>query len=245
MEDIVWFSQVTKNDVGLVGGKGANLGELLRNNIPVPDGFIVTSQAYFESILTSGALDRIRGILYRIDVDNPAELDQKARQCQKEVKNIEIDVRLKNKIINYYEKLSGTKEIFVAVRSSATAEDLPEASFAGQQATFLNVRGKQALITAVLAAWASLFEARAIFYRVQKNFDHFKVGIATPVQKMVQSEVSGVMFTIDPVTNDKTKIIVESVFGLGELIVQGEATPDHYELDKSSLKIVQKSIYLL
>ena len=130
----------------------------------------------------------------------------------------------------------------VAVRSSATAEDLPNASFAGQQETFLNVKGEENLLTKLKETWASLFDARAIFYRHENNFDHFKIGIAIPVQKMIESETSGIMFTLDPVTNDKSKIVIEAIFGLGELIVRGAVTPDHYEVAKDSMEIINKKI---
>jgi pyruvate,water dikinase len=130
----------------------------------------------------------------------------------------------------------------VAVRSSATAEDLPEASFAGQQATFLNVQGEKEVVKAVQDCWASLFGARAIFYRHEQGFDHFKVGIAVPVQKMVQSESSGVMFTVEPTTSDKEKITIEAVLGLGEMIVSGDVTPDHYTVSKANMKILEKEI---
>ncbi len=242
MDEIVWFSQVDKDDVALVGGKGANLGELYKLDVPIPNGFIVTSQAYFKSLENSGALDRIRSILFDLNVDDPMQLEKKANACREEIKKIKMDKKLEKKIYDYYRKLSGKLDAYVAVRSSATAEDLPQASFAGQQSTFLNVRGRENLKEALLDAWASLFEARAIFYRASKNFDHFKVGIAIPIQKMVQSEVSGVMFTVDPVTSSKKKIIIEAIFGLGELIVSGQITPDHYEVDKKSFKILQKTI---
>lgn len=242
MQDIVWFKDIDKNDVADVGGKGANLGELHKIGAPIPDGFVVTAGAYFNNIRASGALDRLRGILYNVDVDNPTSLETKALACQEEIKKIKLDEKLEKKLYEFYEKLSGSKEALVAVRSSATAEDLPEASFAGQQSTFLNVKGKKELKEALLAAWASLFEARAIFYRVQKNFDHFKVGIAIPVQKMVQSQTSGIMFTMDPVTNNKNVIIIEAIFGLGELIVGGIETPDHYEVSKKDFKITAKKI---
>ncbi len=130
----------------------------------------------------------------------------------------------------------------VAVRSSATAEDLPDASFAGQQETYLNVQGEAHLITQVKACWASLFTQRAVFYRSEKGFDHFKVGLAAVVQHMVQSDTSGIMFTIDPVTNDKKSIVIEGIYGLGEYIVQGKVTPDQYLVDKQSLRIVEKRI---
>lgn len=242
MRDLVWFSEVSKSDVAIVGGKGANLGEMTRAGLPVPNGFIVTSGVYFEAVKSSGAYDRIRGILYGLNIDDPASLANKARACQQEIKAIPLSFDLQKNIARFYKKLSGRRDKFVAVRSSATAEDLPEASFAGQQATFLNVRGIKNLNEAILAAWASLFEARAIFYRVQKNFDHFKVGIAIPVEEMVRSEVSGVMFTQDPITNDKNKIVIEAIFGLGELIVGGQVTPDHYEVNKKDLKIDAKNI---
>lgn len=236
-KDIVWFKEVDKDDVDTVGGKGANLGELYRAKISVPNGFIITAQAYFRNITKSGTMDRLRGFLFGLDTDDPVKLAQVAQKCQQEIKNIDIEPDLEKKIQIFYRELSDGPDAYVAVRSSATAEDLPQASFAGQQATFLNIKGKITLIEAVKDAWASLFEARAIFYRVQQKFDHFKVGIAIPVQKMIQSETSGVMFTLDPITNDKKKIIIEAVFGLGEMIVQGQVTPDHYEVDKKSFKI--------
>ena len=242
MQDLVWFTDVDKDDGALVGGKGANLGELAKIKVSIPDGFIVTSGAYFDNLVQSGALDRIKGVLYDLNVDDPVLLDSKATACQEEIKKIRLDKDFEKKIYKYYDELSKKRNVRVAVRSSATAEDLPEASFAGQQSTFLNVLGHDELKAAILGAWASLFEARAIFYRVQKNFDHFKVGIAVPVQKMVQSEVSGVMFTIDPVTNDKKKVIIEAIFGLGELIVGGQVTPDHYEVEKEGFKIIAKNI---
>lgn len=241
MGDIVWFREVAKDDVNLVGGKGANLGELTKIGAPVPDGFIVTSQAYLKSIKDSGALDRIRGILYDLDIENPTQLATKANLCQAEIKKIDLESSLEKNLYANYHKLSGKTDAYVAVRSSATAEDLPEASFAGQQSTYLNVKGQKKLKEALLSAWASLFEARAIFYRATKNFDHFKVGIAVPVQKMIQSEVSGVMFTIDPVTSDRGRIIIEAIFGLGELIVGGQETPDHYEISKDRMEITAKN----
>src|SRR5690606_29599723 len=145
-------------------------------------------------------------------------------------------------IMEAYMKMPEKDKTLVAVRSSATAEDLPDASFAGQQATYLNISGPDDVVKTVQKCWASLFESRAIFYRVEKKFDHFKVGIAVPVQKMVQSEVSGVMFTINPINNDMDTIVVESVWGLGEMIVQGSATPDHFEVDRKKLTITHKEI---
>ncbi|MEX2028401.1 MAG: phosphoenolpyruvate synthase [Candidatus Curtissbacteria bacterium] len=241
MKNLVWFSEVDKNDTPIVGGKGANLGELYNLGIPVPNGFVITAQAYFDTMRENDVVDKIKGILFNLDVENPALLADKALACQKVVSNVKLDAKLESAIVTYFKKLTSGKGKLVAVRSSATAEDLPDASFAGQQKTFLNVSGTKELKRAVLDGWASLFEARAIYYRVQKNYDHFKVGIALPVQLMVESEVSGIMFTIDPVTNQK-KIVIEAIYGLGELIVGGQVTPDHYEVEKDNFKIISRSI---
>lgn len=155
----------------------------------------------------------------------------------------EMSEELIQDIFSAYKTLGGPLEnTLVAVRSSATAEDLPTASFAGQQETYLNVHGEANLILKIKEAWASLFEPRAIFYRHEQNFDHFRVGIAIVVQKMVESEKSGVMFTIDPVTNDKSRVVIEAIYGLGEFIVQGHVTPDHYEVDKKTMEVAMKSI---
>ena len=242
MQDLVWLSEVDKDDGAEVGGKGANLGELTKIRIPIPDGFIVTAQAYFDNLRKSGALDRIKGILYDLNVDDPMLLESKANACQEEIKKIRLDLDFEKSIYRFYDELSKKRNVRVPLTSSATAEHLPEASFPGQQSTFLNVLAHEELKEAILGAWASLFEARAIFYRVQKKFDHFRVGIAVPVQKMIQSEISGIMFTVDPVTNDKKKVIIEAIFGLGELIVGGQVTPDHYEVEKGTFIILSKNI---
>lgn len=134
------------------------------------------------------------------------------------------------------------KQSLVAIRSSATAEDLPTASFAGQQETFLNVKGEANVVEKVKACWASLFEARAIFYREEKKFDHLKVGMAVPVQEMVPAEVSGVMFTINPINNDKKVLLIEAIYGLGEYIVQGKVTPDSYLVNKKPLEIISSNL---
>lgn len=242
MDDLVWFKDVTKDDIAIAGGKGANLGELYRSGIPVPNGFIITSNAYFEAVREAGAIDRIRGILFNLDPENPTLLDSKATQCQQEILNLKLPKKLETEIASFYKQLSKGKRIYVAVRSSATAEDLPGASFAGQQATFLNISGVEELKGAILSCWASLFNARAIFYREEKKFDHFKVGIAVPVQKMIESEVSGIMFTVDPITSNKNRLVIEAIFGLGEMIVSGQTTPDHYEYDKKTEEITQKTV---
>ena len=236
---IVWFNEVTKRDVPTVGGKGANLGEMTNANIPVPPGFIVTADAYFNFIKRSKLTDKIRHLLQPLDPGNSKQLQQIATQIKQLILDTPMPPELAREIQQAYIKMGRG---LVAVRSSATAEDLPEASFAGQQRTFLNVEGEGEVVAAVQGCWASLFEPRAIFYRHQQGFDHFKVGIAVPVQKMVQSQASGVMFTIEPVTSDGSRIIIEAVYGLGEAIVSGEMTPDLYIVDKEGIRITSKKI---
>jgi pyruvate,water dikinase len=236
---VVWFNEVTKQDIPLVGGKGANLGEMTNAGIPVPQGFIVTAAAYFDFIEKSGIESKIKSLLDPVDVHNSRQLQEAAIKVQKVIEDAEMPPDTAKEIEQAYIKMG---KGLVAVRSSATAEDLPEASFAGQQATFLNVQGEKEVVKAVQSCWASLFGARAIFYRQEQGFDHFKVGIAVPVQHMVQSEAAGVMFTVEPTTSDREKITIEAVLGLGEMIVSGDVTPDHYTVSKADTKILQKEI---
>ena len=236
---IVWFNEVTKKDIPLVGGKGANLGEMTNTNIPVPPGFIVTANAYYDFLQKSKITDKIRNLLKPLDYNDSKQLQRVAEEIKQVILNAQMLPELAEEIKQAYIKMGRG---LVAVRSSATAEDLPEASFAGQQSTFLNVQGEKEVIIAVQECWASLFKPRAIFYRHQQGFDHFKVGVAVPIQKMVQSQASGVMFTIEPMTSDRSKIIIEAVYGLGEALVSGEVIPDLYIIDKEGLKISNKKI---
>ncbi|HBB76113.1 MAG: phosphoenolpyruvate synthase [Candidatus Levybacteria bacterium RIFOXYA1_FULL_41_10] len=241
LKDVVWFSEVDKEDISLAGGKGANLGEMTKAGFPVPNGFIVTAKAYKDFIKQNDLQVKINHLLGTVDFNNQDSLSQVSSHIKKQIMQGELSRDLVLDIYNHYKKLGGfLREALVAVRSSATAEDLPNASFAGQQETFLNIKGEANLIHNIKEAWASLFEARAIFYRHENRFDHFKVAIAIPVQEMVQSEKSGVMFTVDPLTNDKKKIVIEAVYGLGEMIVQGKETPDRYEIDKEDISILEK-----
>jgi len=236
---VVWFNEVTKKDIPLVGGKGANLGEMTNADIPVPPGFIVTADAYFDFLKQTKLTDKIRKLLEPVDVNNSKQLQQVAAEVRQIIQDAPMPPEIAAEVRQAYLKMG---KGLVAVRSSATAEDLPEASFAGQQRTFLNIEDEDEVVTAVQGCWASLFEARAIFYRVQQGFDHFKVGIAVPVQRMVQSEASGVMFTLEPTTSDRSKITIEAVFGLGETIVSGDVTPDHYVVSKDEIRIIKKEI---
>ncbi|MDI6815220.1 MAG: phosphoenolpyruvate synthase, partial [Dehalococcoidales bacterium] len=236
---ILWFNEVTKKDVPLVGGKGANLGEMANARIPIPPGFIVTANAYHYFLQSSKITDKIRHLLEPLDPEDSKQLQQIAAKIKQVIRDATMPLELAKEIQEAYIKMG---KGLVAVRSSATAEDLPEASFAGQHSTFLNVQGEKEVVTAVQGCWASLFNPRAIFYRQQQGFDHFKVGIAVPVQKMVQSQASGVMFTIEPMTSDRSKIVIEAVYGLGEALVSGEVIPDLYIIDKEGLKISSKKI---
>ncbi|MDO8658315.1 MAG: phosphoenolpyruvate synthase [Candidatus Levybacteria bacterium] len=238
---VVWFNEVDKDDVGLVGGKGANLGEMTQARFPVPPGFILTSRAYFEFIKENDLVIKIKHLLQTVNFEKPESLIQVSNHIKKYIIEGKMTDILIKEIFDYYSKLGGVfSDALVAVRSSATAEDLPTASFAGQQETYLNVKGEANLLLKIKQGWASLFEPRAIFYRHEQKFDHFRVGIALVVQKMIESEKSGIMFTIDPVTNEKSKIVIEAIYGLGEYIVQGKVTPDHYEVLKNDLTITKK-----
>ena len=239
---VLWFDEVTKEDVGTVGGKGANLGEMTRAGFPVPPGFIITAEAYYHYLTENNLNEEIQNILKGVIFGDQKSLEQASEKIKKLILQGNMSEQLIREITSAYDTLGEKQDVLVAVRSSATAEDLPTASFAGQQETFLNVKGKENVLQKVKQSWASLFDARAIFYRHENQFDHFKVGIAIPVEKMIESEASGVMFTVDPVTNDRSKIVIEAIYGLGEMIVQGQVTPDHYEVDKNTLTILTRKI---
>lgn len=242
---LLWFSQIKKEDIADVGGKGANLGEMYSIKIPVPNGFVVTSQTYFNFINSNNLRPEIEKIIKNTNYDDSDNLIQSSKSIKKIILSAPMDESTAINIMKAYKKLSGfagLKNVPVAVRSSATAEDLPDASFAGQQETFLNVIGEANLLNKVKACWASLFTPRAMFYRNNKKFDHFKVGVAVPVQKMVNADISGIMFTINPVTNNKSEIVVETIWGLGEYIVQGSVTPDQHLIDKTHWKVTSKHL---
>jgi pyruvate,water dikinase len=237
---IVWFDEVTKTDIPLVGGKGANLGEMVHAHIPVPPGFIVTADAYFKFLKDAGLTDELRHYLEGLNVNDSKRLQEVSAVIKDRISRAPMPTDMVKEMKDAYRKLG---QGLVAVRSSATAEDLPEASFAGQQSTFLNVQGEDEVVAAIQDCWGSLFEPRAIFYREEHGFDHFKVGIAVPVQKMIQSEASGVLFTVEPLSNDATKILIEAIFGLGEAIVSGDVTPDQYLLDKNGIRIIDRKVH--
>lgn len=238
MTTIAWFNNITKENVATVGGKGASLGEMYNAGMPIPPGFCVTAQAYAAFLKANTLHDTIAKLLKGLDVEETAKLDTVAEKIQEKILNGTIPKEMSIKIAQAYGELDG----FVAVRSSATAEDLPQASFAGQQATFLNIKGKEAVVQHVKECWASLFTPRAIYYRAKNNFDHMQVLIAVVVQTMVNAKKAGVMFSVNPVTNDDKEMIIEGSFGLGEAVVGGEVSPDTYIIGKDPLRIKQKHI---
>ncbi|MCX6776594.1 MAG: phosphoenolpyruvate synthase [Candidatus Micrarchaeota archaeon] len=249
MENILWFSQVGKEDVGKVGGKGANLGEMAGVGLPVPNGFCTTSDAYFVFLKANGIDKAIAKITENLDVEDTQKLNAASDEIKALILSARMPDAIRTDIIKAYNKLCGvdvmpseSEEKYVAVRSSATAEDLPEASFAGQQETYLNIKGADNVLKAVQMCWASLFGSRAIYYRQEKGFDHLKVGLAAVVQEMVQSEKAGVMFTSDPITNDPNRISIEAAYGLGEIVVSGSVTPDRYTVKKDTMEIIERDI---
>jgi len=244
MKYVEFFEELNREDVAIAGGKGANLGELTQVGIPVPPGFVITSRTYNQFIKETGIFDEIMDILDATDVNNNQELQQAAKDIKKIINETEIPDEIKIVIIEAYNALCrkiGKENAFVAVRSSATAEDLPEASFAGQQDTYLNVKGEADLLKYVRKCWASLFGARAIFYREENNFDHSKVYIAVVVQEMVEAEKAGVMFTVHPSTGEE-KILIETAWGLGEAVVSGTVTPDTIWVDKATGEILDYQV---
>jgi len=246
-ELVLWFDDIRNTDVPIVGGKNASLGEMINAGLPVPPGFAVTAYSYERYIQEKKIAEQIYKIIKEIvtDPNDPKLYDIASKKIRELIektpmpKDIEIAIKEAYKELNQRLEL---KDTFVAVRSSATAEDLPDASFAGQQETFLNVKGPNDLIDKVVKCWSSLFTPRAIFYRDEKGFPHEKVFISVGVQKMVNSGCAGVMFTINPVTGDRNEIVIEGNYGLGETVVSGVVNPDDFVVDKDTTKIKERRI---
>ena len=241
MKKIVDVNELRVTDVPIVGGKGANLGELTRAGFPVPNAFVLTTAAYDYFLEKSQIGGQIDKYLASIDKNSDQSLADASAHIRKSFETCEIPDDLKDEIVKSYKSLFIKKTGFVAVRSSATAEDLPDASFAGQQETYLNVSSVDDLFDKIRKCWSSLFTARAISYREKQGYAHKDVKLAVVVQKMVNSEVSGIMFTVDPNSGEKA-IVIEAGYGLGEAIVGGEVTPDTYKIDKSTMEVKQKRI---
>ncbi|WP_254763269.1 phosphoenolpyruvate synthase [Natrinema marinum] len=225
---VLWLDEISAGDLEKVGGKGASLGELTGAGLPVPPGFVVTAGTY-RSFIEEAEIDEELFAAVDVDVDDSAALADAADRAQELILETPFPDDLREEILESYREV-GDGEAFVAVRSSATAEDLPDASFAGQQETFLNVT-EEDLLDRVRECWASLFTQRAIYYRQEQGFDHSAVNIAVVVQQMVDAEKSGVMFTSHPSTGDPT-MIIEAAWGLGEAVVSGAVSPDNYVIDR-------------
>ncbi len=245
------FDEISIHDIPLVGGKNASLGEmyqkLTKRGVKVPPGFAVTAYAYRHLLKEAGIEQSIRKLLRGLDTHSIADLAKRGEAVRQVILHAKFPPKLEQAIVEAYRKLSkslGAASVDVAVRSSATAEDLPDASFAGQQESYLNIRGEHALLDACKRCFASLFTDRAISYRVDKHFDHFKIGLSIAVQKMVRSDkaCSGVMFTIDTESGFRDVVLINSSYGLGDFIVQGVVTPDEFYVFKPTLKQGYKSI---
>jgi len=242
MKYIKWFKELRTTDTDIAGGKGANLGELTNSGIPVLPGFVVTANAYFDFIEKTSLKQKIKLELKDLDVENSKKLQVASARIRKAILAAELPEDIKKEVVKAYRELCGSRDQQVAVRSSATAEDLPEASFAGQQETYLNTLGEKDVLANLLKCYASLFHARAIYYRDTQKYDHFKVGLASPIQIMGKFEVAGIMFTANPMTSDENQIDIEAAYGLAEPVVLGELTPDQYLVQKEPLKILERHI---
>lgn len=242
---VLWFKDIGKEDIPLVGGKCANLGELVSKiGMPVPNGFAVSADTYKQFLERTQTNKTIEKLLDDLDTADMEALRKVSAKIRKHIEGIRMPDDMEKAFLASYAELcrqAGKKNVAVAVRSSATAEDLPGASFAGQQDTFLNVTGKT-LISNIKKCWSSLFTARAIVYRKEKGFSHDEVLISVAVQELIFSAGSGVMFTLEPVSGDKSKIVINASWGLGEAIVSGQVTPDEYVVGKDSMKVVEKHV---
>ena len=244
---LLWFEQLERKDVDIVGGKSSSLGEMTaKTDVPVPYGFATTAYAYRYFIKESGLEEKMRSILSELtDVENSALLRDVSARLRDAIMAEKMPQDLQDAIGAAYVELGkrvGEENPYVAVRSSATAEDLPDASFAGQQDTYLNVQGAETIIAKVKECYASCFTDRAVYYREKQGFDHIEVALSAVVQMMVFSKTSGVMFTVNVATGDDNNILIEAAFGLGEYVVQGTITPDNYTISKHDHKIIDRCV---
>ena len=247
-ELVLWFEQIGREDVALVGGKSASLGEMTaRTGVPVPYGFATTAYAYRLFLAETGLDKKIGQILQELtDVEDSRQLRAVSAKVRQAIVDEKLPVEFETAIRSAYAELAGKAgdaEPFVAVRSSATAEDLPDASFAGQQESYLNVQGADEVLERVKECYASMFTDRAVYYRTKKNFSHTEVALSAVVQMMVFSQASGVMFTVNVINGNSDNILIEGSWGLGEYIVQGTVTPDLFWVSKRDLVIVERTVH--
>lgn len=243
LRNVLWYNQLGMHDVERVGGKNASLGEMITNlsglGVAVPNGFATTAQAFNDFLNQSGINQRIYALLDRTDIDDLSQLSSAGTQIRQWIIDTPFQPELEKAISDAYQQLAdGEKDASFAVRSSATAEDMPDASFAGQQETFLNVQGIDAVMVAVKHVFASLFNDRAISYRVHQGYDHRGVALSAGVQRMVRSDLAsaGVMFTIDTESGFDQVVFITSAYGLGEMVVQGAVNPDEFYVHKPTLQ---------
>lgn len=235
---IQFFSKIGKKDAAIAGGKGASLGEMTQSKIPVPPGFVVLAGAFDRFLIETDLEQELEAQLKKVNYKDINSVDGASNIIRALILRAKMPTDLEKDIISNFKKL---KAKFVAVRSSATAEDSSSASWAGELETYLNTTDKTLLLN-VKKCWSSLFTPRAIFYRNEKRLLRTKVSVAVVIQEMVDSEISGIAFTVHPVTKDRNQIIIEAGYGLGEAIVSGSVTPDSYVLDKRDYSIIDINI---
>lgn len=242
---VCWFEECSKDSIDLVGGKCSSLGELINAGVRVPPGFAFTTRGYAQFMREAGIQSEVNGLLKGLDHEDMERLEEASRIIREMIESRPISTEMEDLIAESYRKLSVRScvpAVPVAVRSSATAEDLPGASFAGQQDTFLWIRGVDSVMHHVRRCISSLYTGRAIAYRMKMGFDHDQVAISVGIQKMANSFTAGVMFTIHPGNGDRSVIVIDSNFGFGESVVSGEVTPDHFIVNKVTLDIIERTI---
>lgn len=241
MRFLAWFNEIPDEELmATAGGKGASLCRMSRQKLPVPEGFIVSSSMFNYFMESSDLSGKIQALLNQIKWDSNASLNDIAQQIRKLISNTPMPLQLAEDIKEYYQALG--ENVPVAVRSSGTVEDLEDASCAGQQDTYLFVVGLENVVKFIKECWASLYNDRAIFYRHEKGFGNFEISIAVVVQKMVNAEKAGVMFSANPINGNKEEVIIEAAWGLGESVVQGIVTPDNYWVNKGNYQVIKQYI---
>lgn len=232
------FNQLNMNNTTIAGGKGASLGEMINNNIPVPDGYVILTKAFEHFLKESNLRVEIEGCLDNVNHEDMNSVEVASNKIQNLILNKNIPKDIELAIVKEFDFLDSK---FVAVRSSATAEDGKDNAWAGQLDSFLNTT-KDSLLKNVKKCWASLFTPRAIFYRFEKGLHDSHISVAVVVQKMINSEVAGISFSVHPVTEDSNQLIIEAAFGLGEAVVSGSITPDTYVIQKDNLEIIENHV---
>lgn len=236
----LWFHEVDRTNNAFAGGKAANLGDMASAGLPVPPGFVITTTGYWQMI-KMGQLDvQIKALLNGVDRHDAEAMQKASGKIHDLFDHALLDSALSHTVLQYYDDL-GTDAV-VAVRSSSTAEDTATASFAGQQKTFLNVSGHQQLLRAIKDCWASLYSPHAMFYRSEQGFDTTKVAMAVVIQRMVDVDKAGVLFTVDPIMKNHFNMMIEAVWGLGEGLVSGQITPDSYKVDRDNFDVVHQYV---